>query len=150
MTQNHLSIKYVAIAPGANQQVYERDGAIIGTAPIQEFTRFVASGLGDNQTAIFDLDKSEIDFVPLYILANFIGTAGNITLTIKSIKDYGNIIFSLTINGSAAQVGYLLPEIPITHRNATLEITTAKACNYIWISAKQIAMFSEISQDRII
>lgn len=147
MTTNHLAIKYVTLAPGANQQVYERDGAILGTAPVQEFMRFIATGLADNQTAIFDLDKSEIDFIPLYILANFTSTTGNITLIIKY---YGNIIFTLTVNGDAAAAGYLLPEIPITHRNATLEITAAKACNYIWISGKQIALFSEISQDRIV
>ena len=67
MTTNHLAIKYVAIAPGANQQVFERDGAILGTAPIQEFMRFIATGLADNQTAIFDLDKSEIDFFNAFI-----------------------------------------------------------------------------------
>lgn len=147
MPSNHLSIKYLTLAPGSNLKVFERDGAILNTSPIQEFIRFTASGLADNQTAIFDLDKSEIDFVPLYILADFTSTAGNITLTIKY---YENIIFTLTVNGTLAAAGYLLPEIPITHANATLEITTSKACNYIWVSGKQIAMFAEISQDKII
>jgi hypothetical protein len=146
MTSNHLASKYIPLAPGINQQAYERNGAVLGAAPLQEYIRFTATGLADNQTAIFDLNKSEIDFVPLYILANFLSTAGNITLTIKY---YGSPIFSLTVNGSAAAAGSLLPEIPITHGNATLEIATSKACKYIWVSGKQIAMFSEISQDQI-
>lgn len=151
MTTNQpLSVKYVSLAPGANYQVFERNGAIIGSAPIEEYIRFIATGLTDNQTAIFDLSKLKIDFIPLYIVAVFSDLQTSTGIITLNFKYNENIILTMLVDGDAAAVGYSLPQIPINYENTTLEITTVKACNSIWISGKQISLFSEISQDRVV
>lgn len=139
-----LTREVIPLTVGNNLQAYKRDGLILNTAPLEEYVRLTAQGLADNQTAVFDIDKYGLDIMPYYLYADFTTTTGNITL---SIVYYSNVITSYSITGGQAEVGYVLPQIPISHANTQIRIQTAKACNFIWVSCKQVVLLEEIAQD---
>lgn len=137
----------IQVAQGYNLNAYKRDGLILNVSPIQEYVRMAVSGIADNQTAVFDLDSYGLDIMPCYLYADFLGATGNVTL---SVFYFGNEALNYSIPGAEAELGYALPQIPITHTKGQIRIHTTRACNNIWVSAKQCAVLENIAQSYFI
>ena len=137
----------IQIAQGANLLAFKRDGLLLNANPVQEYVTLQVSSIADFKGAVFDLDSYGLDFLPEYLLADFVTTPGDITFTVNL---HDNPVLTFKVDGTAAASGVNLPKIPISSANSTLIITASTACNFIWISAKQVTLLNKINQDYFI